>query len=393
MNGSRQNPFRRPGVVVRAGYRPVVVFLTPDVPRWTPKTEADIQQAIAYGVFGESHWWDAKRQLNSSPKGNKAFAADLAAFAIDGGSLLIGLQEDKESDTFSLAPQPTANMPERIGSIATSAVDPPLFVVTTAIPSEQTGDDGAALGYLLVEVPPSARAPHQVDGVYYGRGDRQNIRLSDAEVQRHHALRGSLTPKGSALLASEVARDPIPRADRTGGHLYLVAEPLTAAPDVATRFLRDAKTRDWAFKCVTEDVSVIPPRDRDIPPSLMYLQQVEARSGGIAVTTAAVMGSGRKLTPRENDGYGNADDGLLDIELLRSGGIRVLVGRATMMHPGTRNHGCSISRWSTTPAGWSRVWERNGRARSSDFTAPGGLAVAGQEVASQLYELLTQPLF
>lgn len=224
-------------------------------------------------------------------------------------------------------------MPERIGSIATSAVDPPLFVVTTAIPSEQTGENGEARGYLLVEVPPSARAPHQVEGVYYGRGDKQNIRLSDAEVQRHHALRESLTHKGAALLAGEVARDPIPRGDRTGGHLYLVAEPLTAAPDIATRFLRDAKTRDWAFKCVTEDVSAIPLRDRDIPPSLMYLQRVEARSGGIGVTTAAVMGSGRKLNPRGSDGYGNADDGLLDIEFLRSGGIRVLVGRATMMHP------------------------------------------------------------
>jgi hypothetical protein len=310
-----------------------VVFVTPDVPRWTPTTEGDIQQAIADGVPEESHWWDAKRQLNPSPKANKAFAADLAAFAIDGGSLLIGLHEDKDAGTFSLAPQPTANMPERIGSIATSAIDPPLFVVTTVIPSKQTGEHGEQLGYLLVEVPPSARAPHQVDGTYFGRDDKQNIRLSDAEVQRHHALRGSLEHKGQALLAGERARDPISRAKRESGHIYLVAEPLTAAPDVATRFLREADTRNWAFKAVTEDVPAIPWQDRDIPPTLMHLQRVESRSGGIAITTPVVMGSGRKINPGADDEYGSADDGLLDIEFLRSGGVRVLVGRATVKHP------------------------------------------------------------
>jgi hypothetical protein len=225
-----------------------VVFLNPDVPRWTPTTEADIQHAIADGILEESHWWDAKRQLNPGPMVNKAFAADLAAFAIDGGSLLVGLHEDKETGTFSPALQPTATMPERIGSIATSVIDPPLYVVTTPIPSEQTGENGESLGYLLVEVPPSARAPHQVDGVYYGRGDKQNIRLSDAEVQRHHALRESLTHKGEALLAAEVARDAIPLHLRGGGHIYLVAEPLSAAPDVATRFLRGEDTRDWVWR-------------------------------------------------------------------------------------------------------------------------------------------------
>jgi hypothetical protein len=318
---------------VHPGYRARVVFVTPNVARWTPTTEADLQQALDDGILEESHWWDAKRQLNPGPKVNKAFGQDLAAFAIDGGSLLIGLHEDKETGTFSLAPQPTVNMPERIGSIATSVVDPPLFVVTTVIPSEQTGEDGEALGYLLIEVPPSARAPHQVDGTYYGRGDKQNIRLSDAEVQRQYALRESLTHKGEALLAGEVARDPVPRAHRAGGHIYLVAEPLTAAPDVATRFLRDQNIQDWAYKAVSLDDLSIPWRDRDIPPTLQYLQRVESRSSGIAVTSPSVMGSGRKVNLREDDPHFSVDDGLLDIEFHRSGGIRALIGRATLKHP------------------------------------------------------------
>lgn len=307
-----------------------MVFLTPEVPRWTPATEEDVRQAIADGVLGESHWWDAKRQLNPGPKANKAFGQDLAAFSIDGGTLVLGLEEDKERGTFALTPQPTANMAERIGSIAATVIDPPLFVVTTVIPSVRTGENGEALGYLLVEVPPSPLAPHQVDGTYFGRGDKQNIRLSDSEVQRHLAQRASVALEGRQLLAKEIDRDPVPTAYRTGGRIYLVGEPLTAAPDVATRLLRDPSTRNWLMETARNDVPEIPMQERDIPPSLSYFQRVETRSGGLAVTSAALMGSGRQPNLQDDPRH-HVDDGLLDIEFLRGGGIRVLVGRATML--------------------------------------------------------------
>jgi hypothetical protein len=45
---------------------------------------------------------------------------------------------------------------------------------------------GANRGFLLVQVPPSPRAPHMVDGRYCGRADRTNRPLSNAEVIRLH---------------------------------------------------------------------------------------------------------------------------------------------------------------------------------------------------------------
>jgi hypothetical protein len=278
-----------------------VLFVTPDVPRWTPRTEADIRQAVADGILEESHWWDAKREISLSKGANRRLAADLAAFAIDGGSLLIGLEEDKTTGTFSPTPGPVPGMPERIGAVAATAVDPPLYVVVTPIPAEAPSDDeGSSRGYLLIEVPPSARAPHQVDGVYYGRGDKQNIRLSDAEVQRHHALRESLTDRGRALLAAEIARDPLPWGQRNTGHIYLVADPLTAAPNLATPFLRHEDARDWVWRVsAREDVPELPRQHREIPPIPQYMTSVEMRAAGMANTSAALARSGRQRIERE----------------------------------------------------------------------------------------------
>jgi hypothetical protein len=318
-----------------------VVFLNPEVPRWSPSTEEDIRRATNDGVLEESHWWDAKREVSAGKSANKRLAADLAAFAVDGGSLLIGLAEDKETGTFSLAPQPTAQMAERIGSIAATAVDPPLDVVVTAIPATTPAEDGSAQGYLVVEVPPSPRAPHQVDGVYWGRGDKQNIRLSDADVQRHIARRQSLVDRGQVLLAAEVARDPIPTDRRGGGHIYLIAEPLSAAPDAATEFLQDPSARAWALRVSNEEPPELPQTLRNAIPGLQHLTSVEARSDGLGVTSPVLQGTGRQLPPSapdanraEADPYrGNVDDFLLDIEYLFGGGIRVLVGRGTWTHP------------------------------------------------------------
>lgn len=93
-----------------------------------------MRRAIADNTLDESHSWDAKRELPSGRAANKGLAQDLAAMAIDGGFLLIGLDEDKANGTFALAPQPTANMRERIENIASSAIDPPLDVRVTRIP-------------------------------------------------------------------------------------------------------------------------------------------------------------------------------------------------------------------------------------------------------------------
>ena len=70
-------------------------------------------------------------------------------------------------------------------------IDAPVRVTTRTIDSATAG-----CGYLGVIVPASPDAPRMVEGVYRGRGDTTNIRLSDAEVRR---IRDSRRPGDSDL--------------------------------------------------------------------------------------------------------------------------------------------------------------------------------------------------
>lgn len=57
-----------------------------------------------------------------------------------------------------------------------------------------------ALDYLLVEVRPSPFAPHMVDGVYWGRGKKKRIRLTDPQVLRYHAQRVGVEERTHRML-------------------------------------------------------------------------------------------------------------------------------------------------------------------------------------------------
>ncbi len=134
-----------------------------------PRSEADLQRAIDGALLRETHYLDCKRESGETSGERKETARDLASFAIDGGALLVGVDEDKNNRSFSLAPQPLTGLVERVEDIAATIIDPPLDVTPYEIKSEQQ----QGCGYLLVEVRPSPFAPHMVDGVYYGRGEKK----------------------------------------------------------------------------------------------------------------------------------------------------------------------------------------------------------------------------
>jgi hypothetical protein len=75
----------------------------------------------------------------------------------------------------------------------------------------------------LAEVRPAPFAAHMVDGVYYGRGEKKRIRLSDPQVRRYPAQRQLVEERMHGLLEAEIARYPVPAEVRKLGHLYLVA--------------------------------------------------------------------------------------------------------------------------------------------------------------------------
>ncbi len=171
---------------------------------WIPTSVADLVDAVARGSIREDHFHDGKRKLPpATPVANVDLAVDLASFAVHGGHYYVGLDEQKNG-TFKSTPTELEGLAERIEQIARSRVDAPLRVTTRLLRLSNDPTRGHASSSS-----PSPDAPHQVDGVYRGRGDRTNIRLSDVEVRRIIDERRSLVRDIEHITDAEVARDPL----------------------------------------------------------------------------------------------------------------------------------------------------------------------------------------
>jgi hypothetical protein len=296
-----------------------------DLPRyWQPQSEADIQKAIDDGLLSETHYLDCKREIGATPGERKETARDLASFAIDGGSLLIGVDEDKVKRTFSLMPQPLAGLAERVENLAGSIIDPPLDVVPEEIESAQ----GQGLGYLLVRVRPSPFAPHMVDGVYYGRGEKKRLRLTDLQVRRYHAQFKSTEQQIHNLLDEEIARDPVPTEMRKRAHLYLVAHPLTAPRSAARNLIRNADTTTLQGIARAAESRMAGSDLPQCPPPVTDAVNLQRRARGSALCSRVAAGPGRTFNPQGL----RPEERLLDIEFREDGSICGLMGNATFAY-------------------------------------------------------------
>lgn len=284
-------------------------YLGPDKGRWGPATWSDVVEAAAGGLLDETHWVDLKRELATGKATiNTDLAKDLASLAVDGGLLVIGI-EDHNSHAGNVCGVELAGLADRVDQIARDKVRPSLVVRSVEVPDP----DHPGRGCLLVHIPPSAQAPHMVDYVYYGRGDRANIRLSDEQVRSILADRA----RGQQDILDDLRRmtedDPVPENFRKNGHLYLLARPDTASDEVLVDFL--ARTD------LNEVVDQLLQRARaarggpSFDPDLAHLGFAVTRAEGKAFTTA-----------RGRDMY---ESGLLDLLIREDGGTRLICGRGT----------------------------------------------------------------
>lgn len=62
---------------------------------WLPLTLDELSSALRDGVLVESHLVDFKREIAAGQGANRDLAKDLAAFSVDGGTLFIGVDEDR----------------------------------------------------------------------------------------------------------------------------------------------------------------------------------------------------------------------------------------------------------------------------------------------------------
>jgi hypothetical protein len=190
-------------------------YLGPATGRWAPANWEDVVQAAASGALDETTWVELKEAIPPASKGaNLELAKDLASLAVEGGLLVIGVQDDKGKAGEVVGSDQT-DLEQRIDQVARDRIHPPLVAQLRTI--EEPSDSGRRC--VLVTVDASALAPHMVDDRYWGRGATGKRALSDAEV-RQILDRNRGRREASATEFREYIRTSI-APDRQALHLML----------------------------------------------------------------------------------------------------------------------------------------------------------------------------
>ncbi|MEK8141680.1 ATP-binding protein [Streptomyces sp. M10(2022)] len=271
-------------------------------------------------MFEEGHHLDLKKAPNGKAD-NKELARDLSSFAIDSGTLIIGVQENKESRTFELAPQPLNGLAEKIEQVARTVPDPPLTILTQEISA--AADDGT--GYLLVHIPASPVAPHMVDNRYFGRGDKTKYQMGDAEVVTLHARRRNAETDTLTLLGKEMDEDPLQDVG-ANSHLFLVAQPTAGRRDMC---LPITGAQDWNMRLhhlirrVHENQRLRTALDgKGFSPDLSHAQQGHRRARGVALSSPGLSADRTYAVDSSHVG-----DDVIEVQLFEDGGIRLYMTR------------------------------------------------------------------
>lgn len=199
---------------------------------WTWQNWAQAAADVTSGEVHEHQQFELKREnYGPAESAKKELAKDIAALAVDGGTLVIGIEENRDSGrALGLTPVALAGQVERIQQVCQGRIDPPLAFTATDL----VNPDDPSTGVIVIDVPPSPFAPHQVDGRYYGRADRTVRTLSDPEVIRLHRLRDA---------SEDSILDDLERARRSAAALDLGQSTLTVAiapiPVIRPELVRD----------------------------------------------------------------------------------------------------------------------------------------------------------
>jgi hypothetical protein len=288
---------------------------------WIPESEDEIRKAIEDGDLVETATFDAKEALPKKGK-SKDLAVDVAAMANDGSVLLYGVGEDEQGLPSILRPFELSGAPERVDQIVRSSVSEPPAIEVRRIPSTK----GEGLGYLVVVVPPSQRAPHMVivgnDYRYYGRSATGNMPLNEGAVARLYERRQRWEVEREDLLDKEISRAPLPpQADYA--HLHLVARPVVPDQELLDRAAGDNDTRLFLSDL----------RDFAGAPEVFSAKYSPDLAGGYAFERGA---DGWVLSMGTDDlGQFERSDPALVLRIHQDGSGHLFCGRAAQRHEGS----------------------------------------------------------
>ena len=284
---------------------------------WEPADADELARAAAQGLLQEGHHLDIKRELAGGSGQNREAAKDMASFAVDGGLVIYGV--DEATTPPSANPIPLAGLAERLEQIALTAIAEPLFVRTLVLPAAAD----PTKGFMVVAVPPSGRAPHMVDGRYYGRGDKTKIVLSDSQVSVMHEQRVVRERATQGLAEADLRAAPIPSAD---GILALVARPLASHTPLLEAL---STSHDWHQRSLDLHQRVAA---SDVPyaPSLRYATAVSRQPNGIRLSHG-LNAAGR--VSAEGDAERNRRR-VVELRLDEDGTVHLLSARAVEVREG-----------------------------------------------------------
>ena len=280
---------------------------------WVPRSVEELENAVRANVITESHYLDCKAFTNSGGVSRSA-AKCVASLAVDGGVLLLGVGEDKPNRRFVLEPMPLKGLRDTIDSMVANSVSPSLRVTVDCL------DRGDGTGYLVVVVPASTRAPHMVDGRYYGRSDTAAEPLSDPEIRRLWSRNADRHIDRAALLAAEVSREPVPGDERQGARLFVIGQPMSADP---TLLLDSCDGRDLLKWPLQPSQSSVLTAERSYGTHLGGWRDAHRRARGVALS------SGHLDSDRTVSGELQSPRNIVDLEIWESGGIRLYYGCAS----------------------------------------------------------------
>jgi hypothetical protein len=186
---------------------------------WYPKQWSEVEAIV--GAAEETVSLDFKQELTAK---NSETAKDIAAMTVSGGTILLGIAEDKETAVASnITPLLLAGVEERLRQIAGSGIAPvPDFNVHyIASPADPTR------GVVAVVIPPSSLAPHQWEGRYPARRGTITDYLDEKAVEHLYKQRRELsgpTPEPGQLISDNFATI-LNGIEVHGGRMMLTVRP------------------------------------------------------------------------------------------------------------------------------------------------------------------------
>ena len=287
---------------------------------YLPRTAAELKTAVTGGVLTEGASFDAKERIAPGERANRELAIDLAAMSVNGGLIAIGIAEVNGSRQLAPKPGPLSGLRERVSQIGLSRVDPPLYVQTIELPDSDSGDSG----YLLIVVPPSPNAPHQVEGRYRGRSDTTNYVLSDADVRRIQAQRQRARPNIDEVLDDAVRRDPSPPELRHQAHLFVVGRPVVPTSSTMLQETLGSGWRTWILTVLV-----------DRPSWAKFSPDLPNNTTAIVRRPRGWAAIGSQVRADRSVGTSADENYLLELEVDEDGGPALFCGRGSDLLSGS----------------------------------------------------------